>query len=89
VLRHLGVLDYAPPLAAAVDGRRLIPSGSAWEIGIRWGTLFAARLIREGLEGLGTAVSMPRLDYRLWWEGVLGPSASHMGEHHRTVGLTY
>jgi hypothetical protein len=40
-LRHLGVLEYAPALAAAVDGQRLIPAGSADELAIRSATLAA------------------------------------------------
>lgn len=41
VLRHLGVLDYAPALAAKVDSGTLLESGSPEELAIRAATLLA------------------------------------------------
>ncbi len=88
-LRHAGVLVYDPELADTVDRRELIAENSQWEHAIRWATIFAAEKLREGLTDLGKAVTTPQLDYYLWWESVLGPSAAEMGEHHRTVTQKY
>lgn len=41
VLRHLGVLEYAPALAAMIDSGKQIPSGSAEETAIRAATILA------------------------------------------------
>jgi hypothetical protein len=88
-LRHLGILVYEPDLAAAVDERRLIPRESEWELAIRWGTVRAAALLRESLSAVGNVVTTPQLDYWLWAEAVLGPTAGAMGEHHRTLTEAY
>ncbi|MFO7548435.1 MAG: queuosine salvage family protein [Acidimicrobiia bacterium] len=88
-LRHLGVLVYESGLGEAVDQRMLIPSGSTWEVAIRWATIRAGELIREALAARGRHLSTPRLDYALWSDAVLGPEAGAMGEHHRTPGLAY
>ncbi len=89
VLRHFGVLVYAEDLAAAVDGRQLIPKESTWELGIRWATVFAGDRLAEALRERGVLVSTPALDYALWESAVLGPDADNMGEHHRTLTLAY
>jgi hypothetical protein len=88
-LRHLGILVYEPGLAAAVDERRLIPRESEWELAIRWGTVRAAALLRRSLSAVGNVVTTPQLDYWLWSEAVLGPDATAMGEHHRTLTEAY
>ncbi len=54
VLRHLGIINYAPDLAAKVDGGRLIAPLSVDEVAIRSATLYAcAELAR--LSGLTDA----------------------------------
>ncbi len=89
VLRHQGILVYEPALAEAVDRRQPIEEGSTWEVAIRWATVTAGALLCAELGRRGNPVTGPRLDYRLWWEAVLGPNAARMGEHHRTVTLRY
>ncbi len=89
VLRHHGVLEYEPGLAEAVDSRRLIPEESNWEMAIRWATVYAAEQLRSHLNEIGNPVTNRSLDYHLWSEAVLGPGASSMGEHHRTVSRKY
>jgi hypothetical protein len=89
VLRHYGILRYESGLSSAVDGRRLIPAGSEWELAIRWATVYAADQLRAELNRLGNPVSTPALDYALWHDAVLGAEAAVMGEHHRTVTMAY
>jgi hypothetical protein len=88
-LRHLGVLRYDEALADAVDSRMLIDPGSNWEVAIRWATVHAAERLRQELNNRGNPVTSPQLDYVLWASAVLGPDASKMGEHHRTLTLAY
>lgn len=88
-LRHHGVLVYEPELARAVDHRVIVPSGSNWEVAIRWATIRAGELTRRALASSGRPVDTPQLDYALWSDAVLGPDAGAMGEHHRTPGLAY
>ena len=88
-LRWLGILRYQPDLAGAVDGRRLIPAGSAWELAIRWATVYAAEELRRALNRRGNPVITPSLDYHLWHMAVLGDQAAALGEHHRTLTLAY
>lgn len=89
VLRHFGVLRYAPDLADTVDSRRLVTAGSEGELGIRWATIHAADELRAALNYGGNPASTPDLDYFLWHSGVLGPEAATMGHHHRTVTMAY
>jgi len=89
VLRHHGVLVYAPELAATVDGQVEIPEGADAEHGIRWATVFAGAELERALRARGNAVLPPALDYRLWSDAVLGPDADGFGEHHRTITMRY
>lgn len=88
-LRHRGILVYEPELAATVDDRRLIERESPWELAIRWATVRSAALLQTALASAGNPVTTPQLDYWLWSEAVLGPDASTMGEHHRTITEAY
>jgi hypothetical protein len=89
VFRHWGVFVYDPELAAAVDARRLVPADSPWEHGLRWATVYGGERLRAAMTRAGRAVTGPQLDYALWHEGVLGPDADAMGEHHRTITMRY
>ena len=89
VLRHAGVLRYAPALAERVDHRQLIEAGSDAEHAIRWATVHAGAALRAALHDRGNAVTAPALDYRLWSAAVLGPDAEAFGEHHRTITMRY
>lgn len=88
-LRHRGVLVYGPELAEAVDRRAVIAEGSHWEHAIRWATVHAGARLLDALADRGREIAPTSLDYHLWYEAVLGPEAAEMGEHHRTVTLTY
>ena len=88
-LRHLGIIRYSPRLAEEIDSRTEIPRHSEEEAAIRWATVRAGHLLVEALSRTGVSITGPRLDYFLWSEAVLGPDASRMGEHHRTVTLDY
>ena len=89
VLRHVGCIEYAPELAAAVDGRRPVLADSEAEHAIRWATVYSGAALRAALHDAGNPVAAPGLDYHLWSQAVLGPEAATFGEHHRTVTLRY
>ncbi|HEX5671906.1 MAG TPA: queuosine salvage family protein [Acidimicrobiia bacterium] len=89
VLRYYGVLRYESELSSTVDGGRLVPAGSDWEVAIRWATVYAGDQLRADLNRIGNPVSTPALDYALWHDAVLGSEAALMGPHHRTVTMAY
>jgi hypothetical protein len=89
VFRHWGVFEYERELAATIDARRLVPADSPWEHGLRWATVYGGERLRQAMAAAGRAVTGPELDYALWHEGVLGPDADRMGEHHRTITMRY
>jgi hypothetical protein len=89
VFRHWGVFTYDAELASTIDARELVPRDSPWEHGLRWATVFAGERLREAMAHAGRPVTGPELDYALWYEGVLGPDAARMGEHHRTITMRY
>ena len=89
VLRHHGILIYDGELENTIDGRRLVPKESPWELAIRWATVYCGDRLVEAMRSRGVAVSTPALDYALWESAVLGPDADKMGEHHRTLTLAY
>lgn len=66
VMRALGMLEYAPELAARVDSQELLPSGSREEMEIRVGMIWAAEELRRGLEKLGAPKLSLELDWFLW-----------------------
>ena len=89
VFRHFGVMEYQAELAGVVDRRELIAAGSEAEHAIRWATVYCGAQLKDALAKRGNSVSAPALDYRLWFEAVLGPDAARFGEHHRTITLRY
>ncbi len=89
VFRHFGVMRYESALASAVDEQRLIPAESDAELAMRWATVYSGAKLADALHREGNPVATPALDYRLWFEAVLGPDAPSFGEHHRTVTLAY
>lgn len=66
VLRHDGVLDYAPDLAARIDRGEPLPAGSEEEVEIRAAAIHAVELMRGALPGAVTSV---QLDHILWNRG--------------------
>lgn len=89
VFRHFEIMRYEQPLADAVDNQRLIPAESEAELALRWATVYSGQRLADALHERGNAVTPPALDYRLWFEAVLGQEAALFGEHHRTVTLAY
>jgi hypothetical protein len=84
-LRDVGVLEYAPSVASAVDAGHLVPPGSDVELALRGVTYDAvARLLEMLRASVGSHVSMVELDFVLW---VNGRKAS--GRHHLTLTTAY
>ncbi|WP_432263365.1 queuosine salvage family protein [Cupriavidus sp. TMH.W2] len=73
VLRHLGVLVYAPDLAELVDGRRLITHGSPAELSIRAAAVLACDEIAKCF-GVGASL----VDGWLWRQRHLPESPFHL-----------
>lgn len=68
-LRVMGILEYSPELAAAVDSRTLLPRDGDEEIEIRAATLWATAELTEALNGLrpdDLQLVIPQVDFRLW-----------------------
>lgn len=81
VLRHLGVLEYAPELATCVDHQELIAQGSEEEIEIRAATIWACELLRRAMAKHDRIVTAAAIDQRLW---LLGQESTAMRPYHRT-----
>ena len=87
VLRHSGVLLYAPALASAVDQQELLAPGSAEEVEIRAATIWASELLRRELVSrVGRPITAMEIDQLLWH---LGQDASHMQPYHRVRTIYY
>ncbi len=88
VLRHYGALTYSDELAARIDNRQIIPSGSPEEIEIRAATLIAC----NRLQALRPDMKLSNIDLGLWLlsqdnreEGDI----ADMKPHHLTPGYFY
>lgn len=79
-LRDLGILVYAPALAAAVDAGAELAAHSPEETALRVATLAAGEALLRAVPGLDAV----RLDYALWRAG-FGVEA----RHHRTTTTDY
>jgi hypothetical protein len=66
VLRREGILVYAPALATNVDKQRPLLPGSAAEVEIRAGTIWAVELLRQALARHGTRLTAAEIDEVLW-----------------------
>ena len=87
VLRALGVIEYAEPLATRVDGRLSILSGSEAELAIRAATVWAVECIRRIAGCRGISVTARDLDWRLW---LLGQSSDlPLKPYHLTRTIFY
>ncbi len=87
VLRHLGVLTYAPALATRIARRELLPAGSREEIEIRAATVWACELLRRALAERGQTVAAYELDWLLWTAGQRLPATT--APYHRTLTTFY
>ncbi len=87
VLRHLGIFDYAQPLAEKVDQEIYLEAGSTEEIEIRANTIWAVELIRLELERMGRGLRAFEIDSILW---NLGQHAAFKTKpYHRTLTIFY
>lgn len=90
-LRALGILDYMPPLAKAVDGHQEIPSGSAAELEIRAATVLAVDYMTITV---GQPWAPAHIDERLWKMGRNEGEYGHLlqlrnAPHHLTGTTNY
>jgi hypothetical protein len=87
VLRQLGILRYAPWLAARIRRREQLPAGSAAEVQIRAATVQACERLVAAVRALGQETTAAELDWRLW---TLGQSLPGDAEpYHRTPTTNY
>lgn len=87
LLRALGVLVYAPSLAAHVDSYTPVAAGSEDEIEIRAATVWSVELLRRALASLGITRTASAIDYRLWTESQ--EKALDERPYHRTRTVYY
>ena len=87
VLRRLGILSYAEPLAGRIARRELLPAGSEEEIEIRAATVQACERIRRALVERGRAVNSFEIDWLLWQAGQSLPPGTE--PYHRTITIFY
>lgn len=69
VLRHDGILKYAPSLAEKIDAGVMIESGSPEETEIRMAGIHAVELMKNAAAGQGSRVTSVNLDHILWNRG--------------------
>ena len=87
VLRHLGILRYAPELTNKIDQGISIEAGSPEEVEIRANTIWAVELIRQELERMGKSLRAFEIDWILWSMGQ--DEAFKERPYHRTVTIFY
>jgi hypothetical protein len=87
VLRQLGILRYAPELAARIARMERIPADSREEIAIRAATVQACDRLVSAVQARGYETTASDLDWRLW---TLGQSLPDDAEpYHRTATVFY
>jgi hypothetical protein len=87
VLRHVGILEYAKPLAEKVDQSALLEPGSREEVEIRSNTIWAVERLREMLRGKGKDFTSPEIDWLLWNLGQ--EDRFREKPYHRTISIFY
>ena len=87
VLRHDGVLRYAPALAEKIDSGVMIESGSAEETEIRMAGIHAVELMKNAAAREGSRVTSVNLDHILWNRGYEAGIYAH--PTHRTWSVWY
>lgn len=86
-LRHLGILELDPALAAAIDNSDdLIPPGSTAEVELRAATIWAVERMREALAARRTFVPAWKIDQWLWLRARMPDLRIR---HHRTRTIYY
>jgi hypothetical protein len=87
VLRHFGVLAYAPGLAQRIDNQELLQSGGEEEVELRAATIWACELLRCEMSHIsGYSVTAVEVDQLLWH---LGQKSAEMRPYHRTRTIYY
>jgi len=87
VLRHYGVLEYAPDLAQRIDNQELLQPGGEEEVELRAATIWACELLRREMSRIsGHAITAVEVDQLLWF---LGQQPSEMRPYHRTRTIFY
>lgn len=87
VLRHHGVLVYAPVLASQVDSQALLAPGSVEEVEIRAATIWACELLRREIaQRVERQVTAMEIDQLLWH---VGQDANQMQPYHRVRTIYY
>jgi hypothetical protein len=85
-LQHLGILLYAPPLAAAIDGLEELPPGGEAEVEIRAATVWAVERMRVAAAARGIDSTAWEIDWHLW-DRAHAPDVTR--PHHRTRTIYY
>lgn len=87
VLRHFGILEYRPSLAARIDKQDLIAPGSEEEIELRAATVWACELLRRQMVySTGSTITASEIDNRLWH---IGQNMPEMKPYHRVRTIYY
>jgi Potential Queuosine, Q, salvage protein family len=87
VLRHYGVLEYNPGLAARVDNQELLQPGGEEEVELRAATIWTCELLRREMShASGMDITAVEVDQLLWY---LGQNSSEMCPYHRTRTIYY
>lgn len=86
VLRELGLISYAPSLAARVDNRIELPPGSREEVEIRAATIWAVESLRAEMSRQGAQLRAFEIDWLLW---NIGQSLEDPLPYHRTQTIYY
>jgi hypothetical protein len=87
VLRHMGVLCYAPSLQEKVDQMINLEAGRQEEVEIRANTIWAVELIRQELKRRGKGLRAFEIDRVLWTLGQ--DDRFRKRPYHRTVTIFY
>ncbi len=85
VLRELGIISYAPALAAKVDSLEYLQPGSEEEIEIRAATIRAVEQIRGAFRAVGVEVESARVDAWLWQLGQMDAFRNRPYHRCRTI----
>jgi hypothetical protein len=85
-LRHLGILQVAPELAAAIDRDDEIPADSDAEIEIRAATIHSVDRMTRATAVHGKSVPAWQIDWYLW---ALSHAPEVSANHHRTRTVYY
>ncbi len=87
VLRHFGVLAYAPELAQCIDNQELLQPGGEEEVELRAATIWACELLRREMSHIsGYSITAVEVDQLLWH---LGQNSAEMRPYHRTRTIYY